>query len=80
MADTYQILSQSPRTVPNAQGTNFVDVWLITYKVTSGPAKDTVATIQVPDSDHNAKYVGSAIAAKIQDLSAIHSLGGASGA
>lgn len=76
MADTYSILSQSPGTEPNPAGTGFMDVWNITYKVTSGPAKGTTATLQVPEEDHNAAYVDQAIQDKIQTLGDIAGLGG----
>lgn len=75
MADTYKVLSQRQSVTINPAGNNFVDVWEVTYEVTSGPSKGTVASVEVPDRDHNAKYVDNAIREKIADLTAIHSLG-----
>lgn len=75
MADTYKIIAQDQRTVINPQGNNFMAVWEITYQVTSGPAKGVTGTVQVADSDHNAKHIGAIIDAKIADLAAIHALG-----
>lgn len=76
MADTYTILSQTQDVVINPAGTNFDDIWNITYKVTSGPSRGTVGTLKVPESDHNAQYVDAAIKAKINALSGVASLGG----
>lgn len=75
MAASYTILSQSQSSELSANGTGFQDVWNISYKVTDGPAKGTVGTVQVPEADHNASAVGAAIEAKISDLSDIASLG-----
>lgn len=75
MADKFQILSQRQNVEINAQGTGFQNVWEVTYKVTDGPSKGTVATVSVPEQDHNAKYVNDAIAAKITQLDAIAGLG-----
>lgn len=77
MADLYKILSQKQDTEINAQQTGFENVWHVTYKVTSGLAKGTVATVTVPDEDHNAKYVDDAIKTKIAALHGIHGLGSA---
>lgn len=75
MATSYQIESQAPDMEPNAAGTAFVNGWKITYKVTDGPAKGTVGQLFVSDADHNATYVGEAIAAKISDIADIATLG-----
>lgn len=74
MADSYVITSQKQDVRINPMGTGFENVWEIQYKVTSGPARGTVATITVPEEDHNAQYVGRAIAEKIKILDSIHSL------
>lgn len=76
MADTYTIQSQNQSTEINPAGSGFIDVWQITYKVTSGPAKGTVATVSVPDSEHTADYVKAAIEDKISTLADVASLGG----
>lgn len=76
MADTYKILSQKQDVVLNPAGTNFDDIWEITYQVTNGASKGTTGTVKVPESDHNAKYVDGAIREKIADLHGIASLGG----
>lgn len=75
MATNYQILSQSQSVQINPAGTGFEDVWEITYKVTSGSAKGTVATVTVPSEDHNADAVQAAIESKISDLEGISKLG-----
>jgi hypothetical protein len=75
MASNYTVLSQSQSVQINPAGTGFADVWEITYKVTSGPAKGTVATVSVPEEEHNADYVKAAIEDKISALEDIHSLG-----
>lgn len=76
MASSYQILGQKQNVEINAQGTGFQNVWEVTYKVTDGPSRGTVGTVSVPEEDHNAKYVGQAIADKIAHLDNIASLGG----
>lgn len=73
MADNYTVLSQKQDVVINHAGTGFEDVWEITYKVTSGPSKGTVATVKVPEEDHNAGYVNAAILDKIAALDEIAS-------
>lgn len=75
MADTYKILSQKPASTINPAGTGFMEVWEITYKVTSGPASGTVATVQVPDDEHDVAHVKDAIETKIEALGQIAQLG-----
>ena len=74
MADIYQVLSQKQNVQISPAGNTFEDVWEITYKVTSGAAKGTVATLTVPDEDHNAKYVDAAIRDKISQLRGVAGL------
>lgn len=76
MADSYTITSQAPDMELNNAGTGFINGWKVTYKVTSGPANGTIGSVFVSDDNHNAKDVGSAIAAKISDLGEIAQLGG----
>jgi hypothetical protein len=71
MADTYTVLSQKQNVQINPASTGFEDVWEVTYKVTAGPSKGTTATLSVPEEDHNAKYIDTAIRAKIADLDAV---------
>lgn len=80
MANNYTIQSQSQGVQINPAGTGFEDVWEVTYKVTSGPAKGTVATVSVPAEDHNADTVQAAIEAKIADLEGVANLGSGNGA
>lgn len=75
MASNYKILSQSQTVQINPAGTGFEDVWDITYQVTSGPAKGTVATATVSADDHNADSVQAAIESKISDLEGVANLG-----
>lgn len=75
MASNYTILSQNQNTEINPSGTGFMNVWNVTYKVTDGPARGTQGTVTVPEEDHNADYVGSAIEAKIAALADVASLG-----
>lgn len=75
MADTYAVLGQKQSIDINPAGNGFDDVWEITYRITSGSSKGTVATVTVPDSDHNPEAVDAAIRAKIADLHGIASLG-----
>lgn len=77
MAANYAILSQKQSVEINAQGTGFQNVWEVTYKVTAGPSKGTVGTVSVPEEDHNAAYVGQAIADKISQLDDVAKLNGA---
>lgn len=74
MADSYVVLSQKQNTTINPAGSGFVDVWDITYRVTSGPSKGTMGTVSVPEEDHNAEYVKRAIEEKIASLDSIASL------
>lgn len=75
MADKFSILAQKQNVEINPQGTGFQNVWEVTYKVTDGPSKGTVATVSVPEEDHNATYVDNAIKDKIAQLDAIATLG-----
>lgn len=75
MADTYTILSQSQSQEINPSGTGFMEVWNITFKVTSGPAKDNTGSVQVSAGDHNAAHVKTVIDEKVKDLSEIAALG-----
>jgi hypothetical protein len=75
MASDYQVLSQSQSTELNQAGSGFQDVWNISYKVLTGPSKGTVASITVPDSEHDAATVKSMIEDKIQTLNAVANLG-----
>ena len=74
MADLYTIVSQKQTSTFNPAGTGFIDVWEITYRVTDGAGKGTVAVVQVPDEDHNAAYVDKAIRGKIATLNEVASL------
>lgn len=76
MAQTFKILSQRQDTVINPAGTNFDDIWEITYQVTAGPSRGTTGVVKVPESDHNAKYVDNAIREKIGALDEVAGLGG----
>lgn len=76
MASDYAILSQKQNVQINPAGSGFENVWDITYRITAGPANGTVATVTVPDADHNANYVKNAIEAKIATLNAVANLGG----
>lgn len=75
MAETYQLVSQSQTNELNPAGTGFIQVWNVVAKVTSGPAKDTLVTLQFPESEHTAQVVGKAFADKIATLSEIAALG-----
>lgn len=75
MPETYVVTGQAPDMELNDAGSGFVQGWKVTYRVTSGPAKGTVGTVFVPNSDHNADYVSTEIAAKVKDLTDISSLG-----
>lgn len=74
MADNYKILGQKQDTVINPAGTGFEHVWEITYQVTDGPSKGTVATLTVPEDDHNPDYVKQAIETKISALDGVAGL------
>ena len=74
MADNFTITGQKQNVAINPAGSGFTEVWDITYRITAGPSKGTVATVTVPDSDHNADYIKNAIEQKIQSLDAIASL------
>jgi hypothetical protein len=78
MAQDYKILGQKPVTNINPAGTGFSNDWEVTYQVTSGAAKGTVATVTIPQADHNAEYVDSAIREKLSDLHGIAELGSSS--
>jgi len=75
MPAKYTVTSQQQSTEINPAGTGFHEVWNITYRVTDGPAKGTMATVQVPEDDHNPEAVNAAITAKIDALNGIASLG-----
>jgi hypothetical protein len=73
MPENFTVLSQKQDIKINPAGTGFEDVWEITYKVTSGPSKGTVAVITVPEEDHNARYIATVIKAKIATLDEVAS-------
>jgi len=75
MASDYQVLGQKPVMNINPAGTGFANDWEITYKVTSGPARGSVSTVTVPESDHNADYVDAAIREQMDRLHGIAGLG-----
>lgn len=75
MAQDYKVLSQQPRININAAGTNFSHDIEVTYQVTSGPAKGTVSTVNVPQSDHTADYVDAAIREQLANFHGVASLG-----
>lgn len=74
MADNYQVLSQRPDIELSDTGIGFQNVWIVTYKVTSGPSKGTTGSITVTNEDHNAEYVKATIEDKIAHLDNIASL------
>lgn len=76
MAETFKLIGQQQTSEINPGGTGFMEVWNVTAQVTSGPAKGTNFTVQVPSDEHNAETVGKMLAAKVVDLSAIAALGG----
>jgi hypothetical protein len=74
MADNWKVLSQKQGTEINTQGTGFEDVWVITYQVTTGPSKGTMGSLSVPEEDHNADFIKSAIDDKVNALDGIANL------
>lgn len=74
MAANYVIVNQRADVKPSDSGVGFMDVWHITYRVTSGPSRGTSGVITVPDEHHNADYVGKAISDKIATLDSVASL------
>ena len=75
MSTGYKILSQAPEFEISPAGNGFRNVWSISYEIMDGPARGTVGKLTVPEADHNAEYVGKAIADKIGHLDAISMLG-----
>lgn len=74
MADNYKVLNQRPDMELSPTGVGFQSVWVVTYQVTDGPSKGTTGSVTVPDADHNAAYVKTAIEAKISSLDDVASL------
>lgn len=75
MASNYKITGQKQDVQINPAGSGFVNVWDIGVNVTSGPSRGANFTVTVPESDHNAQYVGQAIEDKIATLDEVSSLG-----
>ena len=75
MAQDYRILNQKQTMNINPAGTGFTNDWEVTYEVTNGPSRGSVATITVPEADHNAKYIDGVIRDKLMALHEIASLG-----
>jgi hypothetical protein len=75
MARDFHILHQVPRMNLNAAGNGFSNDWEVTYQVDDGPARGTVATVTVPQADHNPTYMDRAIREQIANLHGIASLG-----
>lgn len=78
MAQDYQVLGQKQVMNLNPAGVGFSNDWEITYKVTSGPAKGTVATVTIPATDHNADYVDGAIREQMNNAHGVAALGSSS--
>jgi hypothetical protein len=74
MAESYKILSQVQDTELNTSGTGFIQVWKVTYQVTSGPAKGTVGTVSFPEAEHTSDIVSATIADKVAQLTDVASL------
>jgi len=76
MADMWVVVPQGQRQTtelaPN--GTGFVSVWEITYRVTSGPAAGTVGTFRIPADLYTADAVRDGIDAAVAALHDVASL------
>lgn len=75
MAESYTLVSQVPDQEISPSGGNFESGWLLTYKITSGPATGTSGRLFVTNEQHNAATVGPMIAAKVADATEIAKLG-----
>lgn len=76
MADTWVIVPQGQRQTTQlaANGTGFVNIWEITYRVTGGPATGTQGVFRIPADLYTADNVKAGIQAAVDNLNAVASL------
>lgn len=55
-------------------GSGFMDVWVVTYTIDSGPAAGTEGTVKVNALQYNAEVVKAAIEAQIKHVHNVASL------
>lgn len=76
MADSWAIVPQGQRQTTElaANGTGFVNVWEITFRVTSGPATGTTGVYRIPADLYNATNVAAGIQAQVDALNEVAGL------
>ena len=74
MADKWTVTSQTLATELSETGSGFTSVWQVRYKVTSGPAVNTVGQVNIPAGQFNAATVKKAIDAAVYHLDQVAGL------
>lgn len=65
MAETWQVISQRQTEELNAGGTGFHTVWIVTYRITSGPGQGTTGNVKVDAQSYSAAHVRELIEANV---------------
>jgi len=68
MADTWRVTSQRQTEELNPAGTGFESVWIVTYEVTSGPARGATGQVSIPAAQYGADAVRELIEAQVAAL------------
>lgn len=74
MAKDWAVTSTKIETVVNPEGTGFAHQYNVKYKVTDGPARNTVGEIHVDPENYESEHVERAIDAIVAIHQAVHSL------
>jgi hypothetical protein len=74
MAKDWTVTSTKLETVINPEGTGFAHQYNVKYKVTGGPARNTVGEIHVDPENYESEHVAQAISAIVARHQDVHSL------
>ena len=74
MAQMWTVVSQRQETEISDSGPGFQTVWIVKYRITSGPATGTVGEVHIPVDQYNADTVRNAIDAATYHVDAVGNL------
>jgi hypothetical protein len=74
MAEMWEIKSQVQETQISDTGPGFETVWVVTFRITSGPAVGTIGKVNIPVSQYNAQTVKDTITAAVFHIDAVANL------
>lgn len=75
MAETFKITGQKPDLELDQVAGRFINGWLVSWEVTSGPASGTAGTTFVTEAQHNASDLNGIISAKVKSITEVAQLG-----